>query len=169
MLARLLPGERRAILEFILSKYHGRYRTEILPTIRALPGVRELVARLKQRGAKIAIAAPCRADELDHFRGLIKVDEFVDVVVSADDVRRGRPHSEVVSTALHRLGLSHPSDAIFIGDTPYDAEAAHLARARSIGVLTGHYPRADLLGAGCSMVFLDLKSLNEALSEPAAA
>ena len=92
----------------------------------------------------------------------------MDTTVSGSNVRRGKPHPDAIFAALKRLGMD-PSDAVFIGDTPYDAEAARQARVRSFGVLTGHFPRADLLGAGCSAIFLDPKSLSQALAEPQAA
>lgn len=168
VLPQLLP-RRDALEEFILSKYHARYRADVLPTIRAFPGARDLLAALKQRGAKIALATSCDPDELAHYRHCLGADQFIDAVVSGDDVKRGKPHPDVIVAAMKRLGVSHPQDVAFIGDTPYDAEAAHHARVRSFGVLSGHFPRADLLSAGCSAVFLDPKSLNQALAEPEAA
>jgi HAD superfamily hydrolase (TIGR01509 family) len=168
VLARLLP-QSAELKDFILSKYNWRFRTEVLPTVRAIPGARELVATLKLRGAKIALATTCHPDELAHYRTCLGADEFVDVFVSGDDVRRGKPHPDVIMAALKRLGGVHPGDAVFIGDTPYDAEAARQARVRSFGVLSGHFPRADLLGAGCAAIFLDPKSMSQALAAPEAA
>ncbi len=166
ILARLLPHSAD-LKDFILSKYNSRFRSEVLPTVRAVPGARDLIAALKLRGAKIAIASNCHPDELARYRACLGVDEFVDVYVSGDDVRRGKPHPDVITTALKRLGGTQPSDAIYVGDTPYDAEAARQARVRSFGVLSGHFPRADLVGAGCSAIFLDPKSMNQALAAPA--
>jgi HAD superfamily hydrolase (TIGR01509 family) len=167
MLAQLLP-QNRELHDFILSKYNWRFRTEVLPTVRAVPGARELLATLKRRGAKIALATNCHADELAHYRTRLGIDGSVDTAVSDDDVQRGKPLPDAIVAALKRLG-AEPSDAVFVGDTPYDAEAARQARVRSFGVLTGHFPRADLLGAGCSAIFLDPKSLSQALAEPEAA
>ncbi len=167
VLARLLP-QHPELHDFILSKYNWRFRTEVLPTIRAVPGARELLATLKRRGAKIALATNCHADELAHYRNRLGADDSVDTTVSGDDVRRGKPHPDAIVAALKRLG-AEPGDAVFVGDTPYDAEAARQAHVRSFGVLTGHFPRADLLGAGCSAIFLDPKSLSQALAEPQAA
>ena len=167
MLEQLLP-QHPEMHEFILRKYNWRFRNEVLPTIRAVPGARELLIALKRRGAKIALATNCDPDELAHYRTRLGADDSVDTTVSGSNVRRGKPHPDAIFVALKRLGMQ-PSDAVFIGDTPYDAEAARQARVRSFGVLTGHFPRADLLGAGCSAIFLDPKSLSQALAEPEAA
>ncbi len=168
VLERLLP-QRHAAEEFILSKFVHRFRSEVLPAIRAFPGARELLATLKRGGAKIALATCCDPEELAHYRNSLNADDCIDVFVSGDDIRRGKPHPDLVTTALKRLGVAHPGEAVFVGDTPYDAEAAHRAGVRSFGMLSGHFSRADLLAAGCAAAFLDVKSLDQALAEPAAA
>ena len=167
VLAQLLP-ENTEIREFILSKYTWRFRTEVLPTVRTVAGARDLIATLKLQGAKIALATNCDRNDLDHYRACLGADEHIDAVVSGDDVRRGKPHPDVVTAALKRLGCT-PGEAVYVGDTPYDAEAARQARVRSFGVLSGHFPRADLLAAGCSAIFLDPKSMNLALTASQAA
>lgn len=166
-LAELLPpGEE--LSEFVLSKYTSRFRTEVLPTIRAVSGARDLIATLKLQGAKVALISACSREELDRYRACLGADEYIDAVVCGDDVRRGKPHPDIITEALKRLGCS-PAEAIYVGDTPYDAEAARQAHVRSFGVLSGHFPRADLLAAGCSAIFLDPKSMNHALTAPQAA
>jgi phosphoglycolate phosphatase-like HAD superfamily hydrolase len=44
---------------------------------------------------------------------------------------------------------------VVIGDTPYDAEAAAKAGLRTIGVLCGGFPEADLRAAGCIAIYRD--------------
>ena len=166
-LGQLLP-ESAEIRDFILSKYTWRFRTEVLPTVRTVAGARDLIATLKLQGAKIALATSCQREELGRYRACLGADEYIDVVVSGDDVRRSKPHPDVITAALKRLGCT-PGEAVYVGDTPYDAEAARQARVRSFGVLSGHFPRADLHAAGCSAIFLDPKSMNLALTAPQAA
>src|SRR5271166_784373 len=117
-LAELLP-QSAEIRDFVLSKYIWRFRSEVLPTVRAVPGARDLIATLKLQGAKIALASTCHRDELDQYRACLGADEYIDAVVSGDDVRRGKPHPDVITAALKRLHCT-PREAIYIGDTPYD-------------------------------------------------
>lgn len=42
-----------------------------------------------------------------------------------------------------------------VGDTPYDAEAAAKVGVRTVGVLRGGFPEADLRGAGAVAIFQD--------------
>lgn len=167
MLDHLLPaGEARENKEFILAKYRSRYAAEVVPTLRALPGVRELIAELVGRGAKVALVSATGGEALAHYRTLLDVDDLVQAVVSGDDVARGMPHPDLLTAALDRLGIRQPGDALLIGPSPYDAEAAHLARVRAVGMLSGLFARADLVNAGCQAVFLDPKSLQLALAAP---
>jgi phosphoglycolate phosphatase-like HAD superfamily hydrolase len=160
MLARLIPAEEDCELgEFVLNKFQMRYRTELLPSLRPLPGARALLAKLKQRGIRIALTATVGEEELAQYRGLLKADEFVDAFVCQNDTPISA--SDYVTTALDRLGVAQPENAIYVGDTPHDAEIAHEARVRSIGLLSGHFARADLLGAGCAAVFLDAQGLSD--------
>jgi phosphoglycolate phosphatase-like HAD superfamily hydrolase len=46
-----------------------------------------------------------------------------------------------------------PQDAIVVGDSPHDAEAAKRAKLETIGVLCGGFPESDLRTAGCIAIF----------------
>lgn len=164
MLARLLPAEEDCdVAEFILNKFQMRYRTELLPSLRPLPGARALLAKLKHRGIRVALTATADDEEMAQYRGLLNADEFVDAVVCQNDGPGAV--SDRVTTALDRLGVAQPDNAVYVGDTPYDAEAAREARVRSLGLLSGHFARADLLGAGCVAVFLDPQGLSDAIAD----
>ncbi|NVO14449.1 MAG: HAD family hydrolase [Rhodoplanes sp.] len=167
MLDRLLPdGAARETKELILAKYRSRYVADILPTLRAMPGVRELIGELVGRGAKVALVSATGGEAMAHYRALLNVDDLVQAVVSGDDVARGMPHPELLAAAMDRLGIRQPADALLIGSSPYDAEAAHLARVRAVGLLSGLFARADLVNAGCQAVVLDPKALQLALAAP---
>ena len=170
LLEKLLPREQvKEQGEWILAKQELRFRTDLLPQIHAFTGVRDLFVALRAAGNKLALATTCHPEELAHYRKCMNIDDLVDVVVTGEEVKRGRPHPDLLLTALRRLGLTHAGDAVAVGDTPYDAEAAFRARMRSVGMLSGLFPRADLLSAGCTAIYLDPKSLFEALEQPVAA
>ncbi|MEZ5890079.1 MAG: HAD-IA family hydrolase [Xanthobacteraceae bacterium] len=166
VLAQLLP-ENTEVREFILSKYTWRFRTEVLPTVRSVAGARDLIATLKLQGAKIALATNCDREDLDRYRACLGADEYIDAIVCGDDVRRGKPHPDVVIAALKRLGCA-PGEAVYVGDTPYDAEAARQARALfrrfERPFLARRSPRRRM-----PAIFLDPKSMSLAFTEPRAA
>ena len=51
------------------------------------------------------------------------------------------------------------AEAVVVGDTPYDAEAARKAGLATVGVLCGGFPEADLRAAGCIAVYRDPEDL----------
>ncbi|HWR53559.1 MAG TPA: HAD-IA family hydrolase, partial [Bryobacteraceae bacterium] len=65
-------------------------------------------------------------------------------LVSAEDVRDGKPDPEVFLTAAHRLNVP-PARAIVVEDAPAGVEAAHRAGMRCIGVESGRKLDADLV------------------------
>jgi phosphoglycolate phosphatase-like HAD superfamily hydrolase len=53
-------------------------------------------------------------------------------------------------------------EAVVVGDTPYDVEAAARLGLRCIGVLTGGFSRAELEDAGAAVVVESLAELVDA-------
>jgi HAD-hyrolase-like len=53
------------------------------------------------------------------------------------------------------LGNLDTSEAIVVGDSPYDAQAAEKIGLRTIGVLCGGFPETDLRTAGCVAIYRD--------------
>ncbi|HDS58859.1 MAG TPA: HAD family hydrolase, partial [Thermoplasmatales archaeon] len=64
----------------------------------------------------------CVDDILGHF----DLDAYFDVIVTSDDVSRGKPHPGMLLQACRRLGV-HPRRVLFIGDTDSDVRAGRAA------------------------------------------
>jgi len=137
-----------------------RYRSELfkrdyLPRVRAFPAVRELFERLKADGKRIALASSAKGDELEMYKKIAGIGDLIDAETSSDDADKSKPHPDIFQAALGRLGRVSPERVIVIGDTPYDAQAAAKAGMRTIGVLCGGFPEADLRAAGCIAIYRD--------------
>jgi phosphoglycolate phosphatase-like HAD superfamily hydrolase len=78
--------------------------------------------------------------------------------VRGDDVEHGKPDPRLVGLALRKLQVP-AAQAVVIGDTPYDAEAASGAGTASVGVLTGGFSKDTLLQAGCLSVAQEVRDL----------
>jgi len=88
---------------------------------------------------------------------------YVDVVIGAEDVKRGKPHPYIIEEAVKRLGVK-PFEAIYVGDTIYDVEAGKAAGVFTVAVLTGAASREKLENSRPDMIVENLKYLLEALS-----
>ncbi|WP_246801313.1 HAD hydrolase-like protein [Bradyrhizobium genosp. L] len=69
-----------------------------------------------------------------------------------DDVEKSKLAPNVFDVALKRLGIE-ASDAVAIGDTPYDAIAAGKAKIATIGVRCGGFTENSLRYPGCFRVY----------------
>lgn len=76
----------------------------------------------------------------------------MDLKTSSDDVEESKPAPDIFEIVLEKLKIEG-GDAVAIGDTPYDAEAAGKAGIATIGVLCGGFAESSLRQAGCVEVY----------------
>ena len=119
-------------------------KRDYLDKIEAFPDVRALFQRLRDYGFRLVLASSAKADEVELYKRKAEIADLVEAATSSDDAERSKPHGDIFQAALDRLGDVDPSEAIVIGDTPYDAEAAGKVGLRTIGVLGGGFPEAQL-------------------------
>jgi len=122
------------------------FRTEFLPHLTAFPSVRELVQQFLADGYRVVVASSAESDELDPLLEIAGITDLLQARSSSKDANRSKPDPDIVVAALNRSGAD-PSQAIMVGDTPYDVEAALAAGIEIVGVETGGWGPDDLRGA----------------------
>jgi pyrophosphatase PpaX len=131
-------------------------------SVRPFPGAREVLDELNGRGARVAVVTSKRGAVARRTLEVCGLWDAVDLLVSADDVERGKPHPEPVLRALDSLGLGgSAADVLFVGDSPFDLRAGRTAGTRTAAVSWGPFERS-LLDAERPDYFLE--SLPELLS-----
>ena len=135
------------------------FKRKYLPEVRPFPAVRPLFERIRAAGLKIALASSGKGPEVELYQEILWIADLVDVVTSSDDADRSKPHPDIFEAAAQKLEGFGKDEMIVIGDTPYDAQAASKAGLRTIGVLCGGFPEADLSGAGCVAIYRDPQDL----------
>jgi HAD superfamily hydrolase (TIGR01509 family) len=139
-----------------MEKHRGElYKRAYMSHVRPFPKVRELFERIRRDGHRIALASSAKEDELGVYKDLANISDLVEEETSKDDVAKSKPHPDIFAAALARLGDVDASRAVVVGDTPYDAEAAGKLNLKTVGVLCGGFPEAELRGAGCVAIFRD--------------
>jgi HAD superfamily hydrolase (TIGR01509 family) len=162
-----VPWWKRNAVEEPLKRYREWiFREDFLAKVKVLPKVREFAEELKRRGIQFALASSSKKADLQDYKRIMQVEDLLDEATSADDVDCAKPDPDVFSAALKRLDLK-AKECIAVGDTPYDAEAAGNAGLRTIGVETGGWAHAELMGAGCVEVYASVAELLERLDESA--
>lgn len=140
-----------------LEKYRTElFRQEYMHRVKPFPKVRELFLRLKRDGYRIGLASSSNKQDLEQYKEIAKIGDLLEADTSADDAEKSKPHPDIFEAALERLGNVNPQEAVVVGDTPYDAQAAgKLKIGEIIGVLCGGFAEQELRAAGCGEVFRD--------------
>ncbi|MFP5272372.1 HAD family hydrolase [Coleofasciculus sp.] len=129
------------------------YQENLLSQVRPFEGVRQLFERLKLDGKKVVVASSARTKTLTHYKKLLEIEDLVDGATSRDDAEKSKPDPDIFQAALDKLDGVSAQDAIVVGDSPYDAEAACKINLDVIGVLCGGFSEAELKEAGCMKVY----------------
>ncbi|MBF9196453.1 HAD family hydrolase [Microvirga terrestris] len=135
------------------------FKREYLQRARAFPTVRNLFERIRAAGQNAVLASSGNADEVETYKGIAGIADLIDSATSSDDAERSKPFPDIFEAALAKLAPLASHEAVVIGDTPYDAEAARKAQMKSIGVLSGGFTEQSLKDAGCIAVYRDVEDL----------
>ncbi|CAN5506829.1 HAD family hydrolase [soil metagenome] len=130
------------------------FRRKYLKRVRPFPQVRELCERLREQGKRIALASSGNETEVEHYVGLADIGELIEARTSKSDVERSKPMPDVFASALILLHLP-PQEAVVVGDTPYDVQAAKKLDLPTIAVLCGGFPEDELRATGAVAIFRD--------------
>jgi HAD superfamily hydrolase (TIGR01509 family) len=145
-----------------LSDAHSRYYRDASPLLAPLPGARDLLRRVADIGLQVVLASSAPEDELDTLRKVLSCDDVIAETTSSHDVDTAKPEPGIVQVALDRAGVS-ADQAVFVGDSVWDAQAASAAGVPCIGLLSGGISAAELQAAGASPIFSDPQDLLEHL------
>jgi HAD superfamily hydrolase (TIGR01509 family) len=136
--------------------------SELIGEVEPLRGARELIADLKDRGHPVVLASSAKQDEVDHYLDLLDARELADDWTTSADVEATKPQPDLVQAAMDKAGTG---EAVMVGDTTWDVEAAGRAGIQSVTVRTGGFSAAELRDAGAVAVFDSIEELREALDE----
>jgi HAD superfamily hydrolase (TIGR01549 family) len=134
-----------------------------LDEIAAFAGAHDFVAELKERGHTVVLATSSIADHAEHFIDLLEIRGLIDEWTTKDDVDATKPEPDLVKAAIAKAGTD---DAVMVGDTPWDVEAAKKAGLPTLAVLTGGaYSEAELRDSGAAAVFESVAEIKDRLDE----
>jgi HAD superfamily hydrolase (TIGR01509 family) len=142
--ARMRTGEPEA--RVIMDRRQEIFMTRYVSTLTAFPGAKELLRHMHDKGLRLVAASSAKKRELDALLKICGADKVIDAKVSADDVDNSKPDPDIVKAALDKASL-RPDEAMMLGDTPYDIEAASKAGIKVIALRCGGRSDEDLKGA----------------------
>jgi HAD superfamily hydrolase (TIGR01509 family) len=134
--------------------------------VEAMDGARGLIEDLKERGHTVVLASSAKQDEVDHYLKVLDARDLADDWTMSDDVESTKPSPDLVQAALDKAGAD-AGDAVMVGDTTWDIEAAKRAGVETIAVRTGGFGHDELEEAGAALVVESVAELRERLGETA--
>ncbi|MGH2838022.1 MAG: HAD family hydrolase [Thermoleophilaceae bacterium] len=134
----------------------------LIEEVEPLEGARGLMEDLKERGHSVVLASSAKANEVDHYLDLLDARELADGWTTSADVEATKPEPDLLQAAIEKAGAD---EAVMVGDTTWDVEAAKRAGIETIAVLTGGFSAAELREAGAGWTFESLPALRESLAE----
>lgn len=147
LIPSLLGIEKESALGTRISERRGEiFRSELLPRLRAFPGVRPLLERMREAGLRLVVATSAPEEEMKPLIEIAGIRDLLEEKTSADDADSSKPDPDIIHAALDRLSL--PAEAaVMLGDTPYDIAAAGEAGVGVIAFRCGGFPDEELTGA----------------------
>jgi pyrophosphatase PpaX len=99
-------------------------------------GMEDVLVRLKDEGRRLGIVTAKRRQTVELAFARIPIAHLFETVLGGDETERHKPDPEPLLLALERLG-SKPEEAAYVGDAPFDVQAAKAAGVFAIGVTWG--------------------------------
>jgi HAD superfamily hydrolase (TIGR01509 family) len=138
------------------------YKGELIEGVAPLAGAHDLIVALRERDVRVVLASSSPEDEIDRYLDLLEAREVVDAWTTKDDVEATKPAPDLVLAAIDKAGTR---DAVMVGDTPWDIEAARKAGVPTLCVITGGWSEQELRDAGAAAVFESADELRQRLEE----
>ncbi len=139
---------------------------ELIGEVQTMEGSRELILDLGERDNAVVLASSAKEWEVEHYIELLDAREIVEAWTTSSDVEQTKPKPDLVRAALDKVD-GRPDDALMIGDTVWDVEAAARAGVDTLAVRTGGFSEQELRDAGARDVYTSVEELRRSLLETA--
>src|SRR5918994_1788307 len=157
LLIRRFVDDDEAVEE--IQEFHTGFYEGFQKFGHPLPGAKELISSLKERGYEVWFVTSAKDEELEHHMQELEAEDRIDGVVNSSAVENPKPAPDIFEEALRRAGAS-ADETVAVGDAVWDVEAAREAGIRTVAVLSGGaYHKEALEEAGAVAVYEDCAAL----------
>jgi HAD superfamily hydrolase (TIGR01509 family) len=144
-----------------IQEYHSEFYEGFQKFGHPLPGAKELISSLKERGYEVWFVTSAKDEELEHHMQELEAEGNIDGVVNSSAVDNPKPAPDIFEESLRRAGAT-ADETVAVGDALWDVEAAKAAGIRTVAVLSGGaFSEEDLEEAGAVAVYEDCAALLE--------
>jgi beta-phosphoglucomutase len=145
------PEIQPAESDVIADAKEAAFRDIIRANVTLVPGIRDVLQKLKSLGIRIAVGSSAPPENLNLVLDAGNLRSMFGATVNGAEVQRGKPAPDVFLIAAQRLGIA-PQNCAVIEDAPTGIAAAVAAGMLPVGVTTTH-TAAQLIEAGAKLIF----------------
>ena len=115
--------------------------------IRGFLGTAEALEILRAAGFRLGVVTSKMSERAQHGLELYHLEGFFEFVLGSDKTEQHKPAPEPLLVAAKLMGLD-PVRCAYVGDSPYDMQAARAAGMCAVAALWGMFTRERLQEAG---------------------
>jgi HAD superfamily hydrolase (TIGR01509 family) len=131
----------------------GKNVDAVIDEMAPLPGARDLLVAIKDRGHRLVLASSGQERHVDAFLDKLDARDLADAWTSSSDVESSKPAPDLLQVALTKLGAPQDASSVMIGDSVWDVEAAKNAGMPAIVVRSGGFGDDELREAGAVALY----------------
>jgi HAD superfamily hydrolase (TIGR01509 family) len=143
----------------------GKEVDALIDEVAPLPGARDLLLAIKDRGHRLVLASSGQPRHVDVALDLLDARDIADAWTSSEDAEATKPAPDLLQVALQKLGAPDDAASVMIGDSVWDVEAAKRAGMPAIVVRSGGFGDDELRDAGAVGIYDTPGDLAAALDE----
>ena len=148
-----------------LAHTYREYNHEIHDKrIRAFDGVQEGLTKLHERGFAMGVVTSKMRWLAQHGLEVCGISQYIDCCIGADSCERHKPHPAPLIMGARELGLD-PKTCAYVGDSPFDIQAANAAQCVSVAALWGMFDEEEVRRQQPAYAFSSFAELVEAITE----
>jgi phosphoglycolate phosphatase len=129
---------------------------------RLIPGAKPTLKSLREKGVKVGIITRNCEDAVR--KVFPDIDNFCDVFVSRNSVKKVKPHPDHLTYVMKSLKISG-EEAVIVGDHIIDVQAGKRVGMKTVGVLTGRTKKEEFEKAGADYILREASKVCELLEE----
>jgi HAD superfamily hydrolase (TIGR01509 family) len=153
LLTELAGEEVEARIGDEARERQGKEVDALLDEIAPLPGARNLLIALKERGHRVVLASSGQQKHVDFALDLLDARDLADEWTSSADADATKPAPDLLQSALAKLGEPEDAPSVMVGDSPFDVAAAKKLGMPTLVVRSGGFGDDELLEAGAVAIF----------------
>ena len=125
-----------------LTRVYREHNMGIYRDVAAFPGIDPVLRRLFAEGRALGVVTVKSRPTVDVTFEVIPMRKYFGAIVTGDDTERHKPDPEPLLLALTQLA-EEPAGAVYVGDSPFDIQAAKAAGIASVAAGWGgiHSPQ----------------------------